>query len=480
MSVKLGIREMKFDLPENTMTPYCQMMQANTEAIQNIAERSGTGSNRFKETFQRFLSVLRFSRNITMALNYPIDVRAFAIALKTSDGSRIRLDEPLFRRIDSLRSRPSSLLVESVFSHYLKEYDRLDDLPAVESWLKKAKRIRDEQDDNTTRILSGEGPKWLAESCTEQQVDFDIHVERVGLGNYISGRFMVTAKNIYYLEALRQLKPGENHDILQEVQKPDVFKSRYTEGSLLGHEILKILISKANPQEIPDQWMNVIMAIAGDPRVSKNNTRFIKWWSQIPANLIAKVHGWLSRLDLTLFLQALKDFSEQPGNNELKRMYPSRKQFLEGLLDQKLVSGTRLFLTPDAERYVRQHFMPEHLPSYSKVEGGNSKPLIYISLGGKHVVEGTHTCKFWVYEKLSESAPVFNYNKTRFTYRELTNGMDEQMWREQMKGSYAAITHNGQWQVKAAIALKEIGVDIDAYRLLTREDYQTYKYSGYL
>lgn len=480
MSVKLGIKGLKFELSENTMTPYRIKMAENTEKIRELGKKSGTGSDRFSVAFRRFLGVLESRQDVPRALQKPIDVRAMAIALKLPEGQKIKLDTRLFNRVDEIRERPSGLLVESIFSHYLKEYDRLDDLPVVEAWLRRAKSIRGELDDNTTQILSGEGPKWLAESSHEQQVDFDVRIERVGLGNYLSGRFMTTAKNIYYLETLRQLEPNEKHAVLKEVQKPEVFESRYSEGTLLGHEILKILITRASAQEISEPWMNVIMAIAGDPRVSKTNPRFIKWWSQIPSNLIAKVHGWLSKLDLKLFLRALKDFSEQPGNDELKRMYPSRKKFLEGLLKQELVTGTRLFLTNDAERYVRSHFRPEHLPSYSKVDGGNSKPLIYISLGGRHVIEGTHTCKFWVYEALSESAPVFNYNKTRFTYRELTNGMDEQMWRDQEKGSYAAITHNGQWQVKAAMALKDVGVEIDAFRLLTKADYQTYKYSGYL
>ena len=479
MSVKLGIKELKFELPENTMTPYCRRMAENTEVIRELGRKSGTGSDRFRDAFGRFLGVLKLRRDIPDALKEAIDICALAIALKRPEGKKIKLDARLFKRIDEIRERPSGLLVESIFSHYLKVYDRLDDLSAVEAWLRKAKTIRGELDNNTTQILSGEGPKWLAESSHEQQVDFDVRVERVGLGNYLSGHFLSTAKNIYYLETLRQLKPGEAHEILYEVQKPEVFESRYSESSLLGHEILRILITRASAQEISEQWMNVIMAIAGDPRVSKNNPRYSKWWGQL-TELIPKVCGWLSKLDLKLFLRALKDFSEQPGNDELKRMYPSRKKFLEGLLKQELVTGTRLFLTSEAEHYVKRHYKAEHLPSYSNVDGGSSKPLIYVSLGARHVIEGTHSCKFWVYEALSESAPVFNYNKTRFTYRELTIGMDEQMWRDQEKGSYAAITHNGQWQVKAAMALKDVGVEIDASRLLTKADYQTYKYSGYL
>ena len=161
-------------------------------------------------------------------------------------------------------------------------------------------------------------------------------------------------------------------------------------------------------------------------------------------------------------------------------MYPSRKQFLEGLLKQELVTGTRLFLTYEAERYIKKHYKTEHLPSYSIVDGGSPKPLVYISLNDAHVVEGTHSCYFWVYERLAESAVVFNYNKRKFTYRELTVGLNERMLREQHEGCYTAIQHNGNWQMKAAIALKELGVNIDASMLLTKADYQRYKFAGHL
>lgn len=480
MSVELKIKKLKFDLPDGLMVPYCKEMVKQTERIREISKRSGTGSDKFKAVFQELLAVIKYGGNISDALKVALDLRALAIALKTAEARNVRLDYRVFEKINSIRDKPSSLLVESVYSHYLSYYDKLDDLTAVESWLRTAMEKRGQLDSNTTQILGGRGPKWLAESCHEQHVDFDVHVGRVGLGSYLSGRFLQNAKNIYYLETLRNLKPDEASDILDEVQKREVFESRYDEKSLLGHEILKILISRADDEKIPDRWMNVIMAIAGDPRVSTRSERYVRWWSQISSDHISKVRGWLSKLDLRLFLDALKDFSNQPGKDDLRRMYPSRKKFLEGLLEQKLVIGTRLFVTYEAKAYLEKQYKKEHLPSFSIVEGGGAKPLIYISLSRAHVVEGTHSCKFWVYRKLKGTAAVFNYDKQSFVYRDLTAGMDEQMWGVQSEGSYAAVQHSGQWQVKAAIALKELGVQIDASRLLTKEDYQSYKYSGYL
>lgn len=480
MTAKLGIKQLCFDLPENIVTSYCQVMQASTEKVRQLARNSGTGSNKFKLAFQRFLDGARQRKDLDQLLKDSIDLRVLAIALKSSDAPRIQLSEKLLHKVDYIRPRPSSLLLESIYSYYLNHYDKLDDLKSVEAWLRKSKDARGGLDQNTANILGGDGPKWLAETCHKQQVDFNTCIDLVGLAQYASGRFLENAKNIYYLESIRNLEADEQNEILLEIQRKEVYESRYSENALLGHEILKILIAKAEPRQISDHWMNVIMAVAGDPRTSTRNERYIRWWSQIPKQLVAKVHGWLSKLDLRLFLEALEDFSNQPGNSELKRMYPSRKQFLEGLLKQELVTGTRLFLTYDAERFIKKSYKVEHLPTYSIVEGSTSKSLVYISLSGTHVVEGTHSCKFWVYRWLPDSAEVLNYNRRRFTYSELTAGMETKLLREHGVHRHASITHSGQWQVKAAIALKEAGVNIDTSILLTKAEYQRYKFEGHL
>ncbi len=478
MTAKLNLDQLRFDLPQAVTAPCRDKLEIRTRELDTLARKSGTGSEKFKKAFARFFAALGSRGHIADAITESIDIRALAIALKTRDAVHITLDSRLLEKVDAIKPRPGSLLVESLYSHYLKVYDELEDLQSVEAWLRQAKTIRGELDENTAKILSGAGPKWLAESSHEQQVDFDVQVSRVGLGSYLSGRFLATAKNIYYLETLRTLRPDENHDILHEVQKPEVYSSLYENGTLLGHEILKILISRADVSQIPEQWMNVIMAIAGDPRVSRQSERFVRWWSHIPEELIAKVRGWLSKLDLKLFLEALKNFSDESKDLDLARMYPSRKKFLEGLLQQKLVTGTRLFLTYDAKRYLEKNYKKEHLPSFSMVEG--DKSIIYISLPGVHVVEGTHMCKFWIYKFLSESAAVLNYNKSRFTYRELTAGMNESMIRQRVGGRLAEVTHNGSWQAKVAVELNKAGVEFDPEVLLMRDDYMKYRDSGYL
>ncbi|MAQ99727.1 MAG: transcriptional regulator [Oceanospirillaceae bacterium] len=480
MSAKLKLDQLRFDLPQAVMAPYRDKLEVRTRELDTLARKSGTGSEKFKKAFARFFAALGSRGHIADAITESIDIRALAIALKTRDAVHIKLDSRLLEKVDAIKPRPGSLLVESLYSHYLKVYDELEDLQSVEAWLRQAKTIRGELDENTARILSGAGPKWLVESSHEQQVDFDVQVSRVGLGSYLSGRFLATAKNIYYLETLRTLRPGENHNILHEVQKPEVYSSLYENGTLLGHEILKILISRADVSQIPEHWMNVIMAIAGDPRVSRQSERFVRWWSHIPEELIAKVRGWLSKLDLKLFLEALKNFADEAKQktSDITRMYPERKRFLEGLLDQQLVTGTRLFLSKSARDYLKRHYKKEHLPSFSLVDG--DKSIVYISLPGAHVVEGTHVCKFWIYKKLSDAAVVFNYNKTEFLYSELTSGMNMNMIRQKVGPCQAAIVHRKEWEIKAAYELRNAEVEVDAEAILSKEYYKKYKNLGYL
>lgn len=478
MSIRIELKQLRFALPNLRLDKARNAIESHTNEVREIAKNAGTGSDKFQAALVKLQAALGSRGHLADAINTPIDLRALAVELNSKDAIQITLDSRLFHKIDSVRSRPGSLLVEAIYSHYLRFFDHLDNVTFVESWLMRAKELRGELDDNAAKILSGKGPKWLAEGCEELHIEFDTRVEQVGLLNYTSGRFLAIAKNIHYLSALRNLEPGQNHRVLKEVQKPAVFESLYEDGTLLGHEVLKILISRADDGNISDKWMNVIMAIAGDPRVSKQNERYIRWWSQIPESLIGKVRGWLSKLDLRLFLEALKNYATVSNDLDLSRMYPSRKKFLEGLLKQELVTSTRLFLTEGARDYLYRHYKKEHLPSFSIVDG--DKSIIYFSMPGVHVVEGTHMCKFWIYKNLSESAAVLNYNRNRFAYAELTNGMNLSMVKQKVGKAIAAITHNGSWQAKVAIELNKAGVEFDPEVLLMRDDYIKYRDSGYL
>ncbi len=472
--IKLSISKLNFSLPDNPLAQYASQLDAATKEIKELTRSCGTHSDKFKQALARIRDSVRQGRDLSSILQSPLEIRALAVLLNTDLASKIKLTPAVLNKIDQIRAKPSSLLLEAIYSHYLIYYDHLEDMSAVESWLLKRKKLRGELTAELTHLLSGNGPKWLAEVSRRERRDFDEQVRLVHLDYYRSGRFLMISKNIYYLDVLRGLKPNELNPILEEMQKQSVYDSRYDERSLLGHQILSILIEKAPVSGVSDVWLNVILAIGGDPRVSKAHSNFRKWWSQIDPKLTHKVQGWLSKLDLKLFLEALKDFSNQPGNEDLKRMYPARKYFIEGLLNKQLVTGTRLYLSSRAESYLRRTYKPEHLPSYSFVTDAD-KSVIHIQLDSVHLIEGSHNCRLWIYEALHPSAIVFDYSKIRVTYRSLTQGLASQMQDKGMSNK-ANITHHPPlgWQNKAIVTLRELNISIDPKDVLTPEDYRRF------
>jgi hypothetical protein len=350
--MRLSISKLRFSLPDAPLAQYVSRLDAATKDVKDLAHSSGTHSDKFKQAFLSVRDSIRQGRNLPSILQSSVDLRALALLLNTDLASKIDLSKKVLDKIIQIRKKPSSLLIEAIFSHYLTYYDKLNDLSDVEWWLSNEKQKRNQLTAELTHLLGGNGPKWLAEESHREGRDFDEQVRLVRFDRYRSGRFLTISKNIYYLDVLRGLQPNESNPILGEMQKKSVYDSRYDENSLLGHQILSILIKKAPISGVGDAWLNVVLAIGGDPRVSPSHPKYRKWWSQLDAQLKNKVQGWLSKLDLRLFLEALEDFSYQAGNEGLKRMYPARKHFMEGLLNNQLVTGTRLFLSHSAERYL--------------------------------------------------------------------------------------------------------------------------------
>jgi hypothetical protein len=175
----------------------------------------------------------------------------------------------------------------------------------------------------------------------------------------------------------------------------------------------------------------------------------------------------------------LEGHAETSNDDEIQRMYPSRKNFLYALDDKDLVLNTRLFLSYSAEQYLLKNVNKEHLPAYSRVRDG-SKSLIYVEMNGAQIVEGTHSCYLWVYKNLDDSAAVKDNERSLFTYSELTTDMNLRMHKLKCQAT-ANIQHNPtnfNWQKKAVTQLKQQNVKIEIGDVLSDKDYKQYKAGG--
>ena len=473
--MRLPVAKPRFELPELPLDAYIHRLERSTNEAERIGKSSGQGSEKFKRAFARLEQALIDGIQLDRHLRTPIDVRALGYAFEGKLWSKINFTPALAQTIERIRPKPSALFIDALYSVFLREFDRLPKHLAIANWLKQAKNTRGEISEFEARILSHDGPKWLAEGAQQNQMEFEERVRQTGLDRYASGRYLEMAKNIYFLQVLQSITPNEPHDILAEMQKESVYRSPYDDQLLLGHKILQIMIERAPASAINDAWRNVILAIGGDPRVPKSHAKYQKWWSQLDGKFIDKVRGWLSKLDLRLFLEALENFSDQSGNPDLKRMFPARKRFIEGLLERELVTGTRLYLSWHAKAYLKRTYEPEHLPEFSQVSDAD-KSIVHIQLGDISLIEGSHSCKLWIYGTLHPSAIVFNYLQRNPSYRDLTAGLHQKMRQQDVLLKDSIVHHPPLgWQNKAIIALRSLGLHVNPKDVLTADDYVVYK-----
>ena len=473
--MRMSLKKLRFSLPDKPFGANAEMLSSLVSDLERITKRAGIDSDKFKRALGKLFQTFQDKRNIEEILDDKIDVRALGITLSTKYKDKIKVTNNVLNRIDEIVDKPSTLFIENFFQYYLNEFNKIENIQYASQWLIRARKSRKLNQWYDESLLSPFGPKWVADLAISKQKHFDQIISELDLNQFQSGEFMESAQRIYYVEQLKNIPVNQPHELLIEVQKPEVYKAKFGGFGLLGHQVLKILIDKAPSENINESWLNVIMAIAGDPRIPKSHQRYITWWSHIPKHFVSKVRGWLSRLDLKLFLEALENFSNTSNDPEMNRMYPSRKRFLEGLYDRKLIQNTRLYMSRKMAYFLKNNYRAEHLPDFSIVADGD-KSIIYVDLGDAHIVEGSHSCYLWIYKTLDPSAIVFDYAKTIEFYSGLTSGLDMEMCTKAC-GAIANITHNPSnfsWQRKAIETLNDLRVSVTIKDVLTPDDYRAF------
>lgn len=473
--MRLSLNKLRFTLPDNPFGNNTYLMLELADGLKQITKRAGTDSDSFKAAWAKVYNAVVAGRSLENIIENKLDIRALGFVLNSKVGHKIQLTSLVLDRIDSITDCPSSLFLESFFQYYLSRFRKLSNVEHTSKWLVEARRKRQQTEWFDEELISQNGPKWVAQQAISKNKDFDFIAEDLKLDQFQSGQFMEQAKRIYYVEQLKKIPINKPHELLIEVQKQDVYESNFDSSELLGHKILKILIERAPSHDIHESWLNTIMSIAGDPRIPVSHPRYIKWWSHVSKDMATKVKGWLSGLDLRLFLEALEDFSYSSSDPDMARMFPSRKKFLEGLHHNKLIKNTKLYMSRSMARFLREKYREEHLPDFSIVDDGE-KSIIYVDLDTAHIIEGSHQCQLWIYRSLHESAPVLKYDRQRQSYRDLTVGLNRKML-SLGYGAYEHFNHSPQnfsWQRKAVESLKQLRVPITMKDVLTADDYRIY------
>jgi len=486
--------EIHFSLPE---WEYKRDFSIYADVTKSLKEKTKSVGFQSMAFFNSSFAIFSLAKEggvseIPSLIKKPVDVRALTKLWLPEDqlGDDFFTICPVTKELLAALYNPrpilSKLVTQQLLRLFFNRFDEVGDLDALilclHAELSRNARKLNKSDlakltKNRKKIISLDGPAWIAKQAIKKQTDLDNFIDEIGLNSFINTRFYSLCQNHYYLEQLRSIEPGVKHAILEEIVKPAVYESPYNQTEMLGHEILRILIDRSPKEGVDEQWQGIILTIAGDPRISKTAPKYQLWWTALNTEQIQKVRGWLSRFDLLLFLKVLEDYGEMSGKEDMNRMFPARKKFLEGLFDLGLVEDSRLFINYNAEYYLKKNYKAAELPVYANVKDP-SRSMIYLKVAGKHMIEGTHNFKFWLYEDLPIGNRINDYNQMNFTPKELTTQLESYFFKEFRglnKKSPISISHCNDWQHKAIDAFDMYGIQVNPEKVLTEQNYLIYK-----
>ena len=484
---------LEFSIPEWKNSDF-EILETSKKKLEGIKKRAGSSSNGFEEAMIRLMksAAEKRGKDISEDIKSTIDVRAFFHLINESDAfaKLVTVDEKIFSHILTIRSPLSRLSLALFIRFFITRFDLAGSPHQLENWanliiLELAQRTKKNSTSDLSRYFSNRdiifnqtGPARVARYANENGVDLQVAFSRLGLTGYGDGRFVTLSRYQYYLETLKKINIGEDHVILQELCKTDIANTPYSSKKLLGHAVLEILIDRSANGVLSPAWQRTILTIAGDPRVPYSNPTYQKWWEVLGEVRIAHMRGWLSRFDLALFLEALEQSAKDSGNDDMQRMFESRKIFMEGLLNLGIVSDSRLFLSDYAVRYLKRHYETSELPDFARVTSPETS-MIYLNLSGKlHMIEGSHSFKLKLFKAIPESVNYLNFRtkivKDSEIRMRLKNYYIKQFGSE--KG-FLELVHDIHlnWQNKAITFLRDERFDIPSSELIPKKRYREYK-----
>jgi hypothetical protein len=326
-----------------------------------------------------------------------------------------------------------------------------------------------------TILLNGDILNEAALWCMRNQESPLGFTNRLGFRLSPQSRFTLSLSKAIYLKRLGTCDYSKPSPLIDELAHRNVFSWSAGGSELFGHKIIRLIITRFEHSSVDSDWIQLILNQAGDPRISRSSMAYLKWWSFIDSNLIAKFIKALSHEDILLFLDSLSEFAER-ANTDMKRMFKSRKRMLTGLSTQNIFSESRLFLPKSIYKYMEREKSHISLEYVGILSGVNDKAIIYLRAGDTHIIEGSHNCRLRMYDGLPEGVDLMNPNIKYWEYSTLTSEL-EQLYREELLKWPFSKNHDigGNWKRKAIKFLKE-RFSFDEEKCLTDKEINQFRY----
>ena len=476
-------------LSEFSWERFSQQWNSLTLQTKKIADGAGQGEE-FKALEQQINRYVMYDQKEKLK---QILIKRKGVRVLTQlwiDKEEVRKNSLNEETIDYIQAKHPKLGMSSLMnliSLVYRYFDALVDgniFNRLTQWLKQQveQRLKDRKNTSDTilSVLSQAkwlfdltAPKALVNLAKQNHLDLNEQLKKLRLNELPQGRFLDICHAQYYLDTLKEIPVGEQHDVLHELLKQDVATMPFEEGKRIGHIALEIIIDRSAgaPSEI---WQNFVLNLAGDPRIANTATNYRQWWKPIGESRVKAVTSWLAKEDLRLFLGAIEEYANYTGDEALNRMFPARKRFLEGLYEHGFVRNARLMLGNQAEHTVKRVLGKSLTTSYINLRGMTQTSIIYLDCGDFHIIEGSHNFKLWIYMGLP-SEKLNDYSLSELNHRELTVRFPYEFRNRLPNGEYSGIQHNpASWQKNAIDFLTQNGVELDLEKLFYKDEYRRY------
>lgn len=494
--IKLGRLSLNFDLPEWRPAELAGYA-AGAKRMRRLASSAGTDGDQFQRACDRLLSC-EANAALPALLTDSVHIRAYGYLLNSDQDFAVKHfpSQPVLGAIQSQRWPIGRLTLTNLVRAFANQFGKVPEgaLDLLGHFLAKSFELLGPALTGDLTLLSvhassfcsPQGPASIASKAAAAGSDLDVYLKSVGLSGLKSSAYVRATFTHYFVIQLENLEPGADSPILSELRKPEVHLAVLSEGKLLGHKALEILIDRAPESGPSDAWQKTVIGMAGDPRVGRQSRHYQDWWQFLGEGRAKKVIGWLSRLDLKIFLEVLEAAARTSNNDTIRRMYPPRKKFMEGLLEQGMVVQSRLFLSRDASAYLRRNYEDEDVPEHALIKSGHTS-IIYLELAtGLHMIEGTDNIKLKILDALPSRPPIMNFGvkvfaDSDFRTRLVTTYINEQ--RQQGRAIKQGVNfldqaHQGiHWQANAIHLFHQRRIRYEAAKFFSGPDYRTFKSS---
>jgi hypothetical protein len=471
--LKVQLPQLAFTLDDNAGRQDLQVYEALSNDFRKMGAGQPPKAQWFHQRRQEIMDAVSNGKKLKHVVFSPSDIRVLIFLWSTNTVFISKC--PISKKHLNLLSRIKPTLTPSqtfgLIHIYFFQYDQITDLPFFCKYIREQleticpkKRLSQDMQVycDQKEILFDPSLKsfWalfkkkqnsLKEMCNNYHIPWD-H----------TARFIIAAKYHLYVSPLEKLRMGDRHPIFNHVSRAEIKNMPYDHQFSLAQTISMHMMDKADNNNMPDNWRQIIISLLGDPRMPKSSAVYQEGWAGLPSDYEKKMQKWLSQMDMLIFLELLKEIGNQSGNEMIQRMFPARKAILESLYQTGMITQTRLFLSNDAVDYIEKQYETEDRPMYAQISHKN-KSIIYMQVGRVHLIEGTHNYSARLLDRLPESSGITDQRRKKFVLPELATGLDQKYVDEFQDSKHLYVIphdiHNA-WQRKLTKIFQKFGIHL--------------------